>query len=90
MSDVAHSLVRRAVDITQQHYANENGGDEHQIKQITVWGMVLLWATAIAYMALISAVRPYMAFGIYIDAKTMANSSCVDSSPTLMARSLEL
>ena len=57
MSDIAHSLVRRAVDVTQQQYANENnGGDEHQIKQIAVWGMALLWITVLLYMAMVSAV----------------------------------
>ena len=56
MSDIAHSLVRRAVHVTQQHYATESNGDEDQIKRIATWGIVLLWATTILYMALIAAV----------------------------------
>ncbi|KAL9131460.1 MAG: hypothetical protein Q9217_000608 [Psora testacea] len=57
MSDIAHSLVRRAVDVTQQHYANENNGDhDPQIKQIAMWAMALLWITALMYMAMVSAI----------------------------------
>ena len=54
MSEIAHSLVRRAVDVTQQHY--ETNGEDHQVKRMAIWGMILLWATAMIYMATISAV----------------------------------
>ena len=64
MSDIAHHFVRRAVAATQQHIAQSavvtsNNGqpdEQPQIKQLAAWGIVLLWATAILYMAAISAV----------------------------------
>ena len=64
MSDIAHSLVRRAVDVTQQHYANDgNGGDENEVKKIAMWAMALIWTTALLYMAMVSAVsNPFDAF----------------------------
>lgn len=55
MSEVAHHLVRRGLQVTQAHYATSSD-DETQIKQIAVWGMVLLWTTAVLYMAMVSAV----------------------------------
>ncbi|KAG8528145.1 uncharacterized protein KY384_007061 [Bacidia gigantensis] len=56
MSSAAHSLARRALDVTQQHYANIDAGNEEGIKQIAIWGMILLWATVVLYMAMISAI----------------------------------
>ena len=54
MSGIAHSLVRRAVDVTQQHYSSPQGDD--QIKQIALWGVILLWVTGVLYFATVSAV----------------------------------
>ena len=56
MSDIAHSLVRRAVDVTQQHYANEPDNNDETVRKIAIWGIVLLWATALIYVAMVSAV----------------------------------
>lgn len=58
MSDIAHHLVRRAVGVTQQHYAQTtvNGEGEPEFKQIAAWGFVLLWGTVLLYLALVSAV----------------------------------
>ncbi len=61
MSDIIHHLVRRGIDATNQHYAQvqpaENGEeDQPQIKQIALWGIILLWATTILYFVMVSAV----------------------------------
>ena len=56
MSDIAHHLLRRGFDATQQHYNNVGDQDEDQIKQIATFGMVLIWVTAILYFAMMSAV----------------------------------
>ena len=64
MSEIAHHLVRRAVDVTNQHYAQASSAGEQdgepKIKQIATWGVVLLWMTGVLYMALASAVSPYL------------------------------
>ena len=56
MSGIAHSLVRRGIDATQQHYNSPQGQNDDSIKQIAVWGMVLLWVTGVLYLAMVSAV----------------------------------
>ena len=56
MSEFAHSLVRRAVEVSNHHYANESAKNEDEAKIIAIWGMVLLWVTVLVYMAVVSAV----------------------------------
>lgn len=56
MADFAHSLVRRAVDVTHQHLNDEHGGEEHPLRQLALWGWVILWVTVILYMAMASAI----------------------------------
>ncbi|KAL9102542.1 MAG: hypothetical protein Q9163_002321 [Psora crenata] len=57
MSNIAHALVRRAVDVTKQHYANgANGGDEQEIKMLAFWGLALLWITVLLYMSIVSVI----------------------------------
>ena len=56
MSGIAHSLVRRGVEATQQHYNSPQDNNEDQIKQIALWGMVLIWITGVLYLAMVSAV----------------------------------
>ncbi|MCJ1460407.1 hypothetical protein MMC28_010789 [Mycoblastus sanguinarius] len=57
MSSVAHHLVSRAVDATQQHFSTPvDGNDDTQIKRVAVWGVVLVWVTAIIYMAFMAAI----------------------------------
>lgn len=51
---VAHHLVRRAVDITQQHYNGDNG--EQTFTELGKWPLVIILATGVAYMAIISMV----------------------------------
>ena len=69
MSDIIHHLVRRGVDATNQHYAGVQpleGENEPEIKQLALWGVILLWATSILYFVVVSAVSvlnptfPYM------------------------------
>ena len=60
MSDIAHNLVRRAVAVTQQHYNTPQGDNDDQIKQIAMWGMVLIWVTGVLYFAMMSAVRHFV------------------------------
>ena len=51
---VAHHLVRRAVDITQQHI---NGGDEGQTSyELGKWAFLVIFATFVTYLAMISMV----------------------------------
>ena len=56
MSGIAHNLVRRAVAVTQQHYSTPQGDNDDQIKQIAMWGMILIWVTGVLYFAMMSAV----------------------------------
>ena len=56
MSGIAHNLVRRAVDATQQHYNTVQEDNDDQIKRIAMWGMVLIWVTGVLYFAMMSAV----------------------------------
>ena len=59
MSGIAHNLVRRAVYATQQHYNTLQEDNDEQIKQIAMWGMILIWVTGVLYFAMMSAVsRP--------------------------------
>lgn len=51
---VAHHLVRRAVDITQQHYNGDNG--EQSFNELGKWPLIVILATGVAYMAIISMV----------------------------------
>lgn len=59
MSGIAHNLVRRAVDVTQQHYNTPQGDNDDQIKQIALWGMILIWVTGVIYFAIMSAVSQF-------------------------------
>lgn len=61
MSDIIHQLVRRGVDATNEHYAQSQPAqdgqeDQPKIKEIAVWGMVLLWVTTVLYFVMLSAV----------------------------------
>ena len=62
MSGIAHNLVRRAVAVTQQQYntPQPQGDNDDQIKQIAMWGMILIWVTGVLYFAMMSAVRQYV------------------------------
>ena len=51
---VAHHLVRRAVDITQQHITNNDGGETTY--ELGKWAFIVIFATFLTYMALISMV----------------------------------
>ena len=61
MSDIADHLVRRAIDVAQSSMAQASAAnsepEEHEIKQLAAWGIFLLWATTIVYLAMVSAVR---------------------------------
>ena len=56
MADIAHALVRRAVDVTQAHLNDETRSDEEVVKQTVLAGGVILGLTIIVYMAVVSAV----------------------------------
>lgn len=67
MASLGHHLVRRALDVTQEHFSSPGGSihgfnpadepqDDTQIKQLATWGIALLWITAILYTAMMSAV----------------------------------
>lgn len=61
MADIIHHVVRRGIDATNEHYAqlqtSENGQeDQPEIKELVLWGMILLWATSILYFVIVSAV----------------------------------
>lgn len=60
MSEIAHHLIRRAVDVTQLHQAQastvSDGDDGLHLKKLATWGVVLLWVTGILYLAIVSAV----------------------------------
>ena len=60
MSGIAHNLVRRAVDVTQQHYNTSQGDNDDQIKRIAMWGMILIWVTGVLYFAMMSAVNQFI------------------------------
>ena len=50
---MAHHLVSRAIDVTQQHY---NGNDAEQTLYKFHWAAVLIFATVALYLAVISMV----------------------------------
>ncbi len=67
MASLGHHLVRRALDVTQEHFSSPVGSvhafnptdepqDDTQIKHLATWGIALLWITAILYFAMMSAV----------------------------------
>lgn len=56
MSDIAHHLLRRGIDATQQNFNNGSDGQDDQIKQIATWGIALIWVTGVLYLAMMSAV----------------------------------
>ncbi len=65
MSDIAHHLLRRGIDATQQNFNNRSGGQDDQIKRIATWGIALIWVTGVLYLAMMSAVslrpsKPYI------------------------------
>ena len=63
MSGIAHNLVRRAVGISHQYYNTPQGDNDDQIKQIALWGMILIWATGVLYFAMMSAVSQFLPCG---------------------------
>ena len=56
---VAHHLVRRAVDVTQQHI-NSNG--EQTSYEIGKWAFLVIFATFLTYLAMISMVSRWQHF----------------------------
>jgi hypothetical protein len=56
MSGIAHGLVRRGLEVTQQHYNSPQSDDDEQIKHVATWGLALIWVTFILYLAMVSAV----------------------------------
>ncbi|KAK4696323.1 hypothetical protein P7C71_g1577, partial [Lecanoromycetidae sp. Uapishka_2] len=56
MSDIAHHLLRRGLDATQQNFNNGSDGQDDQIKRIATWGIVLIWVTGVLYLAMMSAI----------------------------------
>lgn len=53
---VAHHLVSRAVEITQQHYNGNNGEAEGQTYQLGGKAFMLVLATVVIYLGMISMV----------------------------------
>ena len=51
---VAHHLVRRAVDITQQHINGDDGGQTSY--ELGKWAFFVIFATFVTYLAMISMV----------------------------------
>jgi hypothetical protein len=67
MASIGHHLVRRALDVTQDHFNSPDGSlhafkaadeplDDTRRKQLIKCGIVLVWITAILYFAVMSAV----------------------------------
>lgn len=54
MSGIAHHLVRRTVEVTQQHYRGSD--DNSHTYMIQQWGALLILATGVLYMITIAAV----------------------------------
>ena len=68
MASIGHHLARRAIETTQDHFGSSSGpwvvvpeseldgqNDVH-IKEIALWGTIVIWVTAILYMTVMSAV----------------------------------
>lgn len=57
MSAVIHHLVRRGVEVTEQHFSAK--GDQTFAAEFSIpkWGVALLWTTALVYLATLAAVR---------------------------------
>lgn len=60
MADVAHAIVRRAMDATQSTPTADDVTEENPFKSIAFAGLALIWFTVIVYMAALSAVRPLL------------------------------
>lgn len=56
MADIAHVLVRRAVDVTHAHLKDETRNDDDFVKQTIFAGGIILGITIVLYMAILSAV----------------------------------
>lgn len=66
MSSLGQHLVKRSIQAAQDHFSSPGGyevvnpADEPQdgekIKALAIWGIVLVWVTAILYLAMMSAV----------------------------------
>lgn len=54
MAKVAHNLVSRAVQVTQQHYSGNN--EEEQVYKFPPWATMLILATVLLYFAMLSMV----------------------------------
>ena len=55
MSGIAHHLIRRGLEATQQKYSQASveitdGGKDGQIKNFPIWGFVLIWATFLMFV----------------------------------------
>jgi len=92
MSGIAHNLIRRAVAVAQQHYNTPQGDNDDQIKQIAMWGMILIWVTGVLYFAMMSAIS--YTYGDVIATLTMietptATAFTVDSTDELDAPLLD-
>jgi len=68
MSSIGHHLVRRAFDVTQEHFSSPagfqginpadepQGQDDARVKELALWAMAIIYITGILYMAMMSAV----------------------------------
>ena len=74
MSAVIHHLVRRGVEVTEQHFIAK--GDQTFTHEFSIpkWGVALLWITALVYLVTLAAVR-------------LVRMPTVDAILTLVARS---
>ena len=52
---MAHHLVSRALQVTQQHYNNGNDG-EKKTYELQTWATLLILATFVLYLAMLSMV----------------------------------
>ena len=52
-AQMAHHLVSRAVDVTRQHYAENDDPPVHELQR---WAAVLIFSTVALYLAVLSMV----------------------------------
>lgn len=55
MSGIAHHLVRRGLEATQQNYKQgsvqvTDDGNHDRIKSIPIWGVATLWVTLLVFI----------------------------------------
>lgn len=93
MASLAHHLVRRGLDATQEHFISPQGinpadepqgQDDAELKRLAMWAITLIWVTSILFMALMSAVSSILMSVTLITARLIF----VSRSPTLTATSL--